>query len=371
MDNSNLYCSLCPTKLDEFTDSAEHIIPNAIGGRLMVRGFICGDCNNRTGTEWDAELATQLSGFSLLLNISRQRGKHQSVVVHNEGGEEIKLHRDGPATYAKGVSVGEPVDGKINIRADKQETADQIIEGLTKKYVNAGATVSPVETEELLEPLQGPVTLQMSIGGDKSFRSIVKTALAFAVHNGTSAKECECAVRYLLEDGEACVSHYGGEDLVSTRQSDILHCVAVIGNPEEGLLLAYVEYFSAFRFVISLSENYQGNRIDAAYAIDPRTAETFELEVNLPFGLEEIGALKRSTISALEALKTRLGRLVPIIYETSVRREFERICLDILADMGIREDQAFSEEQRNEFERRVVRAIPPFFAKEFSNQRKV
>lgn len=48
-------CILCSTRLTGETDSGEHIIPDAIGGRKAVRGFICKDCNSRTGTDWDAE----------------------------------------------------------------------------------------------------------------------------------------------------------------------------------------------------------------------------------------------------------------------------------------------------------------------------
>ncbi|MBB3212453.1 5-methylcytosine-specific restriction endonuclease McrA [Herbaspirillum sp. Sphag1AN] len=58
-------CQLCRDELNHSNDSKEHIIPNAIGGKKKVSGFICKSCNNKAGETWDAELASQLNWFSL------------------------------------------------------------------------------------------------------------------------------------------------------------------------------------------------------------------------------------------------------------------------------------------------------------------
>ena len=44
-------CWLCG---NELTKTREHIIPKSMGGKKMVVGFICVDCNSRTGKDWDA-----------------------------------------------------------------------------------------------------------------------------------------------------------------------------------------------------------------------------------------------------------------------------------------------------------------------------
>ena len=68
-------CVLCDGVISEKNMTAEHIIPNAIGGRKKVSGFICRDCNNRTGTEWDAKLVDQRLLHFLSLTVNRQRGE--------------------------------------------------------------------------------------------------------------------------------------------------------------------------------------------------------------------------------------------------------------------------------------------------------
>ena len=56
----------CGSRVTEDTSTKEHVVPNAIGGRKRVTGFICNSCNNQTGAVWDAELARQLNPLGLL-----------------------------------------------------------------------------------------------------------------------------------------------------------------------------------------------------------------------------------------------------------------------------------------------------------------
>ena len=91
----------CGNSLTEDTLSKEHIIPNAIGGRKKVTGFICNNCNNVTGAVWDAELARQLNPLSLLLGIRRQRGEVPSQVFSTSSGDKIRMLSDGKRTIAK------------------------------------------------------------------------------------------------------------------------------------------------------------------------------------------------------------------------------------------------------------------------------
>ena len=50
------YCALCGVLITEENNSKEHIIPNAIGGKKKISNFICEECNNRSGNEWESDL---------------------------------------------------------------------------------------------------------------------------------------------------------------------------------------------------------------------------------------------------------------------------------------------------------------------------
>ena len=88
------HCTLCKSEINANNGSAEHLILNAIGGRKKVEGFICQDCNSRSGSEWDNRLAQQLEPLCLLLGISRQRGKVPSQTFPTLGGKRIRVSPD-------------------------------------------------------------------------------------------------------------------------------------------------------------------------------------------------------------------------------------------------------------------------------------
>ncbi|MFZ2452159.1 MAG: HNH endonuclease [Methylovulum miyakonense] len=100
-------CALCDCEITNDTDSKEHVIPQSIGGRLVVKGFICKVCNNTKGDSWDAELARLLNFFSLFLGISRERGEPPSQLVRhmdtNGNFRELVFLPDGSYTIPKPI----------------------------------------------------------------------------------------------------------------------------------------------------------------------------------------------------------------------------------------------------------------------------
>ena len=96
-------CALCETTITAENDSEEHLIPNALGGRRKVSGFLCRDCNSATGDSWDAELAKQLLPLCLLLDISRERGDPPGLRVATSAGERLTIGPNG--TLARSAPV--------------------------------------------------------------------------------------------------------------------------------------------------------------------------------------------------------------------------------------------------------------------------
>ena len=96
-------CWLC---LRDLTETKEHIIPESMGGRKTVRGFICRACNSKTGHDWDAAVTEFESWkFHLLSNlkINPQQSKPirgsmpdtgMNVFIHS--GVQIRLGSNAP-----------------------------------------------------------------------------------------------------------------------------------------------------------------------------------------------------------------------------------------------------------------------------------
>lgn len=290
-----LQCALCDTPITSDNDSKEHIIPNAIGGRRKVGGFICRSCNSRTGETWDKELAEQLNPLGLLLRITRERGASPSQTFETIGGQRIRLNADGrmelPDPAFRKTQQGESIE--VQIQARSIEEARGMLQGLKKKHPNLDVEQALKKMNDQAVPLEEPLKMSFQFGGNHAGRAVVKSALAMAHSSGVRAQDCETALQYLKDNAApACFGFYYEKDLILGRaENAVFHCIGVSGSKNTGLLLAYVEYYGAQRIIVCLSNNYAGPDVHRVYAIDPLAGEELELQFAIPLNRKDLNAI--------------------------------------------------------------------------------
>ena len=287
----------CGNRITEDTSTKEHVVPNAIGGRKSVTGFICNSCNNRTGAVWDAELASQLNPLGLLLGIRRQRGDVPSQVFSTSGGGEVRLLYDGRRTIAK-PSHEITTDGDnthIMIQARTMRELRSQINGMRRRYPSLGnrSLDDLMSTAKAASHYSSEWTeFDLEIGGARAGRSLVKSAVALAYDAGVDPNRCDLALDYLLNEGaEPCFGYFydRDRDLVINRPAERpFHCVYVRGNSNTGTILGYVELYSLYRFVLCLSTSYSGRNFTNVYAIDPVKGEEVDLDIDLDLSILDI-----------------------------------------------------------------------------------
>ena len=109
-------------EVDELT--LEHVIPQAIGGRLKANLY-CGTCNSTFGSVLDAEISKEFGRMGTLLNIKRERGETQPFEV-KEISTGTSLMFDG-----KDLKRKKPIIKIISKNGKKLEAAD--ITAMSKK----------------------------------------------------------------------------------------------------------------------------------------------------------------------------------------------------------------------------------------------
>jgi hypothetical protein len=369
-------CVLCDSEFDDNNRSPEHIIPQAIGGRVIVENFICKSCNHSTGGKWDKDLAEQLASLSVLLGTKRQRKAPPPVIVRNQNGDELKVFHDGSMTSVLRSSPVERIDydsgiRSVEIRSETQQKAEKISANYRKKLEKMGAKDIRFTSNEIVSDFIGPVHISMSPDLDKSGFSLVKTALAFAVHCGISPGACDLAIDYLLNLGVQCLGYYysADKDVVINRPSgEIFHCVAIQSASNDGCLWAYIEYYTVFRVMICLSKIYSGEPVNACHAIDPRTGKAFDLSVNVDSTTIDFDELQANTYCNTSVMEVALANLQPIIYRHSVNQSLKRYIASaykrILKEMGLEEDTDLTTQQMREFSGRLAEAMRDFYFKE-------
>lgn len=309
-------CALCDVVITAENDSRKHVIPNAIGGRKKITGFICNPCNNKSGNDWEKELAKQLNPLSLFFRIKRERGDSPAEIFNTTGDEQYRLKADGSMEAPKPCYNEEVHEAivKININARNMKEAKQMLSGVKRKHpsVDLDKLLNNAKSESSYCP--DMFRFNLSFGGQKSGRSIVKSALALAVEAGVPPRDCEHAREYLLdENGEACFGYYYENDLALNRPSGIpLHCVYAQGNPSTGLLLAYIEFFGVHRMISCLSSTYKGEEFRSLYAIDPVSGTELTLDINLDLSIEDIYGCYRYEKIPNGSIEEALSSVIPV-----------------------------------------------------------
>ncbi|MAF98472.1 MAG: hypothetical protein CMH26_07545 [Micavibrio sp.] len=284
-------CTICRNIITQDQKTKEHIIPNAIGGRKKIEGFICKNCNSETGRTWDAELTKQLNALCLICNISRERGSSPPISVETTAGDTVRYHAGGIVKKDRPY-VFEEVDGQqvsLSIQARDESELKKILRQKKKKFptLNIEEALSMLETESSFP--QGMYKFSLNFGNELSMKAIVKSLLAVVFDAGVSVDNCDVAIQFLDQGGNIPVGYYYETDLIHNRRAGApIHCVFVKGDKNAGNIVGYIELFGAYRMVSLLSSNYVGEDFSHSYAIDPISGKQETVQVNFTLDLEEI-----------------------------------------------------------------------------------
>lgn len=284
-------CVLCDGVISEKNMTAEHIIPNAIGGRKKVSGFICRDCNSRTGTEWDANLVDRRLLHFLSLTVNRQRGRVKPIEVMLSNGERgyFDLKEVKPTTPVR--KLEETSTEKVRhfrISDDEEEVqkrCDKVVEDNQRRYGHDKVRVSIKKRSEMLD-----FCLSFDINelrDELPSKSIVKTMLATVFDAGINPRVCDIGLGYLR--GERSLSE---EELIFSAfspdtQGDIslrmlcqampkFHYVVVQGDPSNSVIAGCVILFGCLAYHAILSRSYNGSQFSHSYCVCPETGKSFE-----------------------------------------------------------------------------------------------
>jgi hypothetical protein len=366
--NSNSNCAICDSPISEHNNSKEHVITEAIGGRLKVSGFICKSCNNTAGLTWDAKLASQLLPLCHIFGVVRKRGTTPALQVKTTTGENFTIKPDGNYVLNNpSYSEIKTSDGvKINLSARSIEEAEIMLKGVQRKYPE-------IEIEQVLKDAKvsstyptGMIHHSLNLGGEVSGRSIVKSALALAHYSGISLELCKDAIQYLRDiDAPACFGYYFATDIISNRPSEIpLHCVSVKANPDSGLILGYVEYFGVQRIVVCLGSGYSGDHVQATYSLDPRTGNELNLSVLLNFTQIDIDAIYRYEMIPDGSIESAYHAVIPAALEKKSDSKKDKVFTEAIQyafeNCGAMYGDILNEDQTKKLSELIMERLTPY-----------
>lgn len=323
-------CYLCKNEITDENVSIEHILPNAIGGRLKSSSLICKECNSKFGDTSDACLAKQLEFFANQLNIKRERGSVQNVEMTREStGETYLVSPEGDLVPRKPLIKERESNGNLEIyvKANDEKTIESILIGLKRKYPKLDITkfkdALKHEVEYIDEPLHGTI----SIDGKKIFPAILKIAVNYYIEKGGDIEYVDSAIEDLKNNKTRRVDFIIKEGLVVESDSeDVLHYIFINGSKEKKHMYAIIELYSAVQFVVKLSDNYNGEDIQHLYVFDVLKRQEIQKEIGLVPDFDFIFKYSYSAVkSDYDVFRKRIERILKIGSQRRLDKSIHKI----------------------------------------------
>ena len=140
--------------------------------------------------------------------------------------------------------------------------------------------------------------------------------------------------------------------------------MAISANQSTHQLLGYVEYFSTYRMVILLSNNYIGESFtQVVYGIDPIEGKKIDLSANLDFSPEEIRAIFNYEKIPDGSLEKALEQVMPIGIKRSLIREIERVSEEAVSyGFDAKYGEILTENHARKVVKHALENLEPFIA---------
>lgn len=285
-------CYVCDTEITTINSTEEHIIINAIGGRLKSRKLICVKCNTELGETIDAVLAKQLNSLANMLMINRERGEPQPIMSEKlSTGENILIEFGGTLKQTKPFIDKKSEKGttNISIEARSEKELRGILKGYAKKYPHFDVEEAVNSAKWIKEYVEEPLHFDTIIGGKKAFRAICKCATNFFILNQGESKYIKHLIPYIkgIKDEEIVWFHFK-ENLYELSPNESFHILHLVGNPTEKVLYCYVDYFNACKYIVLLNDSYDGEIIRNSYVFDLINGKTIEKNISIDYHREEL-----------------------------------------------------------------------------------
>lgn len=267
-------CYICETKIQLEARYKEHILLNSLGGKLKSGSLLCQKCAPCFDVI-DAALSKQLNPIGLLLNIKRDRGTNPSIkATIADTGEEILIGPGGKPVPIKPIIKDSIIDGSLHlsISARDKKQMREVLQGLKRKYHWMDVEAMLSEAVSQGSYMTSPVHYEETVGGEEAFRAICKMAIGFYLYQGGARDFIAHLIPY-IKDGQNCncVWFYYPDNCTALDGENltVFHRLYVKGDPSKGILFAHIDFFSTFKFLVLLSDHYDGEFLQSTYINSP------------------------------------------------------------------------------------------------------
>ena len=325
-------CYKCLKEINKENVSVEHIIPNAVGGRLKSKELLCKTCNSDFGDKTDIYLGANIP-FTLLLNIKRDRDKPYRLNAKDQEGREYHIDfNEKTGRLEANQRVVKPIkrkreDGKISIEFIGDAQAKSILKSEKKRN-------EKLNTKKIFDDIKWRKPRkrkffydEFQLEGEDASKAISKIAINFFIHSGGESNQIKKAIDYVSGKKELTkdiVFYFYPEDeknIIERGDDEVSHTLYLSG--QKGVMLfCYVDLFSIYQYIVILNDDYQGDNIKNKYSFDVIKQEeiTEKKKITLEIDSESWkimtkGSLKNELLKRFDNKKRRVYKIGKLEYD--------------------------------------------------------
>lgn len=317
-------CYVCSNDLINQNETEEHIILNAIGGKLKSRRLICKKCNSNFGTNIDSKLAKQLNPISTLLNVKRDKGKPQNIRSTYKH-KDILIEPGGKLKLARNYK--EKNGDQIHIEATSIKAAKKVLKGLKRTYNNIDIE-KQLKAATCERSFPTSISINMEFGGENTLRAFCKMAVNYYLLNDGNIKQIEHLIPYIRQESDEAEVYYfyPQTEVFYKNKKEIFHSLLLIGNPEQKILYVYIELFNEFKVIVYIDKDYNGEALNINYHYNVVRNEVVQFENSIDLSYYQLKKYQNKNLDkSYKKFKERLTYLMQQIDNVIVERRNEEI----------------------------------------------
>ncbi|AWB06353.1 hypothetical protein A6A40_14650 [Azospirillum humicireducens] len=251
---------------EDESESLEHIIPNALGGKLSSLRILSHKANQDLNDLIDKRFVKIFEGFCLRLEIEKDRKTTSSLrAVHDGYNVDVVLKNN---RYYPRKPFFDP--DKKAIYADSQKTGENY-----KTYLIKKGDISESEEVEIFDDISGEFKIGFSLDNSVFSKGIAKISAGFATFHGVPRDNIIDVIdikNHMFHDKLLIAPSIPMNGIEAEFEEKVqkshyypVHGLVLYGSKEDRILYCYVELFSAFQWYVMLDSDYNGEDIHRTY----------------------------------------------------------------------------------------------------------
>jgi len=318
-------CYLCGQNIDEGNRHEEHIIQNAIGGKLKSKDILCIKCGEKCGKNIDKPFTDIFSVIVERMNTRKDRNTKGNII----SGDYIVSEQEKFEISFKDFKVSPKTPfykydkaSKIAYLYSNKKTAKHF-----QKKVENEIGKENISDYKIIDDLTGLIHYPFMLENDKLFLGLAKIATGFAIYKGISRNDLprtfnitgksiqytkNIVAYFPLGDLERILEitkieiddNYPSHVLILFTE-DYTHLYGDGIELKKRYLVCYIELFSTFQFYVILNDDYKGSKVHKHYIQTVLKQNREEIEIDYPLGLKEIYTLASDLNITMDSLKNK------------------------------------------------------------------